>query len=235
MIAIDKNISDVRARIKQAATLYSRESSTIALLAVSKKQPVSAIQAAVAAGINDFGENYLQEAEAKIHELREISLKWHYIGSIQSNKTRTIAALFDWVHSVDRVSIAQRLSNQRSQDLAPLNICLQINIDGEDSKSGLLPAEVLEAVKQINSLPNLCIRGLMAIPAKSADIQLTRASFARMRELFEQVAQLQKQQLGDSSSFDTLSMGMSADIEPAIAEGATLLRVGTDIFGARSS
>ena len=235
MIAIDQNISEVRARIKQAATLYSRESTTIALLAVSKKQPVSAIQAAINAGVRDFGENYLQEAEAKINEFREISLNWHYIGAIQSNKTRAIASLFDWVHSVDRVSIAQRLNNQRPAGLGPLNICLQINIDAEDSKSGLLPTELLEAVQQINSLPNLQIRGLMAIPAKSPDIQATRASFARMRALFEQVQQFQNQQLSDSSCFDTLSMGMSADIEPAIAEGATLLRVGTDIFGARSS
>ena len=230
MIAIDQNITDVRARIKQAATLYSRESSTISLLAVSKKQPVSAIQVAIAAGVKDFGENYLQEAELKINELREMSLNWHYIGAIQSNKTRAIASLFDWVHSVDRVSIAQRLSNQRPQALKPLNICLQINIDAEASKSGLLPEGVLEAVKQINDMPNLCLRGLMAIPAKSEDIQSTRASFARMYQLFEQA-----QQLSEASSFDTLSMGMSADIEPAIAEGATLLRVGTDIFGARSS
>ena len=230
MIAIDQNITDVRARIKQAATLYSRESSTISLLAVSKKQPVSAIQVAIAAGVKDFGENYLQEAELKINELREMSLNWHYIGAIQSNKTRAIASLFDWVHSVDRVSIAQRLSNQRPQALEPLNICLQINIDAEASKSGLLPEDVLEAVKQINEMPNLRLRGLMAIPAKSEDIQSTRASFARMYQLFEQA-----QQLSDASSFDTLSMGMSADIEPAIAEGATLLRVGTDIFGARSS
>jgi len=230
MIAIDQNITDVRARIKQAATLYSRESSTISLLAVSKKQPVSAIQVAIAAGVKDFGENYLQEAELKINELREMSLNWHYIGAIQSNKTRAIASLFDWVHSVDRVSIAQRLSNQRPQALEPLNICLQINIDAEASKSGLLPEDVLEAVKQINDMPNLCLRGLMAIPAKSEDIQSTRASFARMYQLFEQA-----QQLSEASSFDTLSMGMSADIEPAIAEGATLLRVGTDIFGARSS
>ena len=230
MIAIDQNITDVRARIKQAATLYSRESSTISLLAVSKKQPVSAIQVAIAAGVKDFGENYLQEAELKINELREMSLNWHYIGAIQSNKTRAIASLFDWVHSVDRVSIAQRLSNQRPQALEPLNICLQINIDAEASKSGLLPEDVLEAVKQINEMPNLRLRGLMAIPAKSEDIQSTRASFARMYQLFEQA-----QQLSDASIFDTLSMGMSADIEPAIAEGATLLRVGTDIFGARSS
>ena len=230
MIAIDQNIADVRARIKQAATLYSRESSTISLLAVSKKQPVSAIEIAIAAGIKDFGENYLQEAELKINELREMSLNWHYIGAIQSNKTRSIASLFDWVHSVDRISIAQRLNNQRPEGLEPLNICLQINIDAEASKSGLLPEDVLEAVKQINDMPNLCLRGLMAIPAKSDDIQSTRHSFARMYSLFEQA-----QQLSDVSSFDTLSMGMSADIEPAIAEGATLLRVGTDIFGARSS
>lgn len=230
MIAIDQNIAYVRDRIKQAATLYSRESSTISLLAVSKKQPVSAIQAAIAAGIKDFGENYLQEAEQKINELREKSLNWHYIGAIQSNKTRAIASLFDWVHSVDRVSIAQRLSNQRPLALEPLNICLQINIDAETSKSGLLAEDVLEAVKQINEMPNLRLRGLMAIPAKSEDIQRTRASFARMHQLFEQA-----QKISDASSFDTLSMGMSADIEPAIAEGATLLRVGTDIFGARSS
>ena len=230
MIAIDQNIACVRDRIKRAATLYSRESSTISLLAVSKKQSVSAIQVAIAAGVKDFGENYLQEAELKINELREMSLNWHYIGAIQSNKTRAIASLFDWVHSVDRVSIAQRLSNQRPQALEPLNICLQINIDAEASKSGLLPEDVLEAVKQINEMPNLRLRGLMAIPAKSEDIQSTRASFARMYQLFEQA-----QQLSDASSFDTLSMGMSADIEPAIAEGATLLRVGTDIFGARSS
>jgi pyridoxal phosphate enzyme (YggS family) len=230
MIAIDQNIADVRARIKQAATLYSRESSTISLLAVSKKQPVSAIEIAIAAGIKDFGENYLQEAELKINELREMSLNWHYIGAIQSNKTRSIASLFDWVHSVDRISIAQRLNNQRPEGLEALNICLQINIDAEASKSGLLPEDVLEAVKQINDMPNLCLRGLMAIPAKSDDIQSTRHSFARMYALFEQA-----QQLSDVSSFDTLSMGMSADIEPAIAEGATLLRVGTDIFGARSS
>ena len=230
MIAIDQNIADVRARIKQAATLYSRESSTISLLAVSKKQPVNAIKVAIAAGIKDFGENYLQEAELKINELREMSLNWHYIGAIQSNKTRSIASLFDWVHSVDRVSIAQRLSNQRPEGLPPLNICLQINIDKEASKSGLLPEDVLAAVQQINDMPNLCLRGFMAIPAKSDDIQSTRASFARMYALFEQA-----QQLSDVASFDTLSMGMSADIEPAIAEGATLLRVGTDIFGARSS
>jgi pyridoxal phosphate enzyme (YggS family) len=230
MIAIDQNIADVRARIKQATTLYSRESSTIALLAVSKKQPVSAIQVAIAAGINDFGENYLQEAEAKISEIREKSLNWHYIGSIQSNKTRSIAELFDWVHSVDRVSIAQRLSRQRPESLAPLNICLQVNIDAEASKSGLLPAEVLDAVSQISAMPNLRLRGLMAIPAKSTDVEATRASFARMNTLFKQA-----QQCINCSSFDSLSMGMSADIEPAIAEGATLLRVGTDIFGARSS
>ena len=172
MIAIDQNIADVRARIKQAATLYSRESSTISLLAVSKKQPVSAIEIAIAAGIKDFGENYLQEAELKINELREMSLNWHYIGAIQSNKTRSIASLFDWVHSVDRISIAQRLNNQRPEGLEPLNICLQINIDAEASKSGLLPEDVLEAVKQINDMPNLCLRGLMAIPAKARDTAL---------------------------------------------------------------
>lgn len=243
MIAIDENIAAVRSRIQRASAenlqdgnnLPSRGS--ISLLAVSKKQPVDAIRAAMAAGINDFGENYLQEAEAKISELKAYSLTWHYIGAIQSNKTRAIASVFDWVHSVDRLRIAQRLSDQRPADKPPLNICLQINIDHEANKAGIQPEQLAECVNDIIRLPKLRLRGLMSIPANSKDSLAKRASFAKMHLLFKEtkamIANLEDDQSG--ARFDTLSMGMSADLELAIAEGATLLRVGTDIFGPRSS
>ena len=228
MIAIDKNIAAVNARIQRACEQSSRDCNTVKLLAVSKKQPVSAIRSAVGEGIADFGENYLQEAETKIAELQEMSLKWHYIGAIQSNKTRAIASLFDWVHSVERASIAKRLSDQRPADRPPLNICLQINIDQELNKSGVAPDELLPLAHSIAGLPGLRLRGLMAIPAQGADSDTRRASFKRMRSLFDQLAER-------DSGVDTLSMGMSADLELAIEEGATLLRIGTDIFGPRGS
>ena len=228
MIAIDKNIAAVNTRIQRSCDENSRDRSTVALLAVSKKQPVSAIRQAVAAGVADFGENYLQEAEAKITELREMSLIWHYIGVIQSNKTRAIASLFDWVHSVDRLSIAHRLNDQRPDNMPPLNICLQINIDQESSKAGLSPAQLPDVLAAIKALPRLQLRGLMAIPAAAAGPELRRASFTRMHLLFDTMR-------CDYPKLDTLSMGMSADLELAIAEGATLLRVGTDIFGPRGS
>lgn len=244
MIAIDKNIAAVRARIECASRENLHDgnnlpnSEIISLLAVSKKQPVAAIQAAIAAGIRDFGENYLQEAESKIRELQAYSLNWHYIGAIQSNKTAAIASQFDWVHSVDRLSIAQRLSKQRPEHKSPLNICLQINIDQEATKAGILPEQLAEMIVHINQLPRLCLRGLMAIPANSEDLLVKRASFAKMHSLFIEaratLANLNANN-GSACQFDTLSMGMSADLELAIAEGATLLRVGTDIFGARGS
>lgn len=251
MIAIEKNIAAVRQRIKlaQAKILPDGEVVTAQpenvgqsidknlplLLAVSKKQPVSAINQAIDAGIGDFGENYLQEAEAKIAELQEKSLTWHYIGAIQSNKTRAIASLFDWVHSVDRLSIAQRLSQQRPLHLAPLNICLQINIDNETSKSGIAPDQLADMATAIVKLPGVNLRGLMAIPAQTTDIDAKRKSFAAMRKLFEQLRAQMAQEQSSDNQFDTLSMGMSADLELAVAEGATLLRVGTDIFGPRGS
>ena len=228
MIAIDKNIAAVNARIQRSCDENSRDRNTVALLAVSKKQPVAAIRQAVAAGVADFGENYLQEAEAKITELREMSLIWHYIGAIQSNKTRAIAKLFDWVHSVDRLSIAQRLNDQRPESMPPLNICLQINIDQESSKAGFSQMQIPAVLAAVSALPRLRLRGLMAIPAADAGPDLRRASFNRMHQLFDGMRR-------EYPQVDTLSMGMSADLELAIAEGATLLRVGTDIFGPRSS
>ena len=251
MIAIEKNIAAVRQRIKlaQVKTLaegevvtslpenmgQSIDQSSPLLLAVSKKQPVSAINQAIDAGIRDFGENYLQEAEAKIAELQGKSLIWHYIGAIQSNKARAIANLFDWVHSVDRLSIAQRLSQQRPSHLAPLNICLQINIDNESSKSGIAPDQLADMATGIVKLPGVSLRGLMAIPAQTTDVDAKRKSFAAMRKLFEQLRDQLDREQGSDNQFDTLSMGMSADLELAVAEGATLLRVGTDIFGPRGS
>ncbi len=228
MIDIEKNIAAVQARICRALAENSRSDDSVELLAVSKKQPISAILAANTAGLRDFGENYLQEAAVKISELQEKSLNWHFIGMIQSNKARSIADEFDWVHSVDQLKIAQRLSTHRSASRKPLNICLQVNIDDEDSKAGVRPDQLSDLIGQVDKLPQLCLRGLMAIPSRSNSAEQTRQSFSRMSQLFE----LGKDQL-NSPHFDTLSMGMSNDLELAIAEGATLLRIGTDIFGSR--
>lgn len=229
MIDIERNIAGVKGRIQQAISKSLRDDLNVNLLAVSKNQPASAIITAHASGLSDFGENYVQEAEAKIRELSTYSIKWHFIGEIQSNKTRFIAEHFDWVHSVDRLKIAQRLNDQRPIDLPPLNICLQINIDNEASKAGIREESLADLITAIQSMPNLCLRGLMAIPAPIATAaKRSSNSFARMRVLFDQ----HQQQLG-AEEFDTLSMGMSADLELAVAEGATLLRVGSDIFGPR--
>lgn len=232
MIPIEHNIAVTLARINRAADSYDRKRSTISLLAVSKKQSVEAIQAAVAAGLIDFGENYLQEAEQKIQQLQALNLSWHYIGGIQSNKTQTIARLFNWVHSVDRIKLARRLSDQRPVGMPPLNICLQVNIDNEEAKSGFDADHISAAVTEINRLPRLQLRGLMAIPAQSNNEAEQRDSFSRMRTLFDSVKDA-IEAVNDKASFDTLSMGMSADLESAIAEGATIVRVGTDIFGPR--
>ena len=229
---IEHNIAITLERINRAADNYNRKRSTISLLAVSKKQSVEAIQAAVAAGLIDFGENYVQEAEQKIQQLQALNLSWHYIGVIQSNKTQSIARLFNWVHSVDRIKLARRLSNQRPADMPPLNICLQVNIDNEEGKSGFDAAHISAAVNEINCLPRLQLRGLMAIPAQLESKAEQRDSFSRMRALFDSVKDA-IDSVNDRASFDTLSMGMSADLELAIAEGATIVRVGTDIFGPR--
>lgn len=223
MSTIANNIAKVAARIREAAQAAARNPDQVHLLAVSKTQPAEAIRQTCQAGLHDFGENYLQEALEKQADLADLPLTWHFIGPIQSNKTKAIAEHFDWVHSVDRLKIAQRLSDQRPESLPPLNICLQVNVSGEASKSGCEPQDVPQLAQAIAALPRLRLRGLMAIPEPTDDPTEQRAAFARLRHL---QAELQM-------DLDTLSMGMSQDLEAAIAEGATWVRIGTALFGAR--
>lgn len=225
MTQIAVSIDKVRERIARAAKLVGRHPQSVMLLAVSKTKPATAIRAAYVADQRDFGENYLQEALDKQSELNDLPLIWHFIGPIQSNKTRAIAEHFTWAHSVDRLKIAQRLSEQRPAELPPLQICLQVNISNEPTKSGCTPAELPALIAEVTKLPRLQLRGLMAIPDHSSDVQLAEA-FAAMQHLL-QTAQ------ADYPALDTLSMGMSADLELAIAHGATMVRIGSDIFGAR--
>ena len=198
------------------------------LLAVSKTCPGVSVREAHAAGQRDFGENYVQEALAKIDELADLraDLRWHLIGPLQSNKAREVAARFDWVHAVDRLKLAQRLSDLRPAGLEPLQVCLQVNISGEDSKSGVAPGEALALARAVAALPRLKLRGLMAIPEPAGDLASQRAPHRALRELFEAMN-------AEGLGLDTLSIGMSADLEAAIAEGATWVRIGTAIFGSR--
>ncbi|MNM75271.1 hypothetical protein D3C76_577650 [compost metagenome] len=223
MSTIADNLSALAARIASAAQAAGRAPASVQLLAVSKTKPASAIREIHAAGVRDVGENYLQEALSKQEALRDLPLIWHFIGPIQSNKTKAIAEHFDWVHSVDRLKIAQRLSEQRPSGLEPLNICLQVNVSGEDSKSGCEPRDLPALAKAVAALPNLRLRGLMAIPEPTDDRVAQEAAFASLRQLQESLG------LG----LDTLSMGMSHDLEAAIAQGATWVRIGTALFGAR--
>ena len=225
MSTIANNIAKVATRIREAAQAVARDPDEVRLLAVSKTQPAAAIREASRAGVRDFGENYLQEALEKQAELTDLSLTWHFIGPIQSNKTKAIAEHFDWVHSVDRLKIAQRLSDQRPEPLPPLNICLQVNVSGEASKSGCEPQDVPALAQAIAALPRLRLRGLMTIPEPTDDPAEQRAAFARLRQLQNEL----------DLELDTLSMGMSQDLEAAIAEGATWVRIGTALFGARAS
>ncbi|WP_346838472.1 YggS family pyridoxal phosphate-dependent enzyme [Microbulbifer sp. SAOS-129_SWC] len=225
---ITENLNRVRERIVTACAESGRDPQSVTLLAVSKTRPAGDLRVACAAGQRDFGENYLQEALEKQAQLSDLPIVWHFIGPLQSNKTRAVAEHFDWMHSVDRLKIAQRLSAQRPAGLAPLNICLQVNIDAEQSKSGAPPAEVAALAQAVAALPNLRLRGLMAIPAPRPDPALQCQPFERMAALLQDLReQLPEQPL------DTLSMGMSADMAAAIAGGATIVRIGTDIFGAR--
>ena len=223
MSTIAGNIARVEARIRAAALAVQRDVTSIHLLAVSKTKPAGALREAHAAGIRDFGENYLQEARAKQLELADLPLCWHFIGPIQSNKTRDIAEHFAWVHSVDRLKIAQRLSEQRPANLPPLNICIQVNVSGEASKSGCTPADLPALAAAISALPRLKLRGLMAIPEPTEDRAEQDAAFATVRTLQESL----------NMGLDTLSMGMSHDLESAIAQGATWVRIGTALLGAR--
>jgi pyridoxal phosphate enzyme (YggS family) len=230
MANIENNTTSVQRRLQQAARDAGRNPEDILLLAVSKTRTSAQVKAAVDCGLSSFGENYLQEAIEKIEQLRGLDISWHFIGPLQSNKSRQVAEHFDWVHSVDRLKIAKRLSDQRPTDMPPLNICLQVNIDNEPSKSGLSPQQAVAAACSIAALPNLRLRGLMAIPRPSTEPAEQRQPFAQLRALLAEI----NSKLDNSQKLDTLSMGMSGDLEPAIYEGATIVRVGTDIFGPRS-
>ena len=223
MSTIADNILQVSSRIHAATLAANRAENSVRLLAVSKTKPAQDLREAYAAGLRDFGENYLQEALGKQLELADLPLIWHFIGPIQSNKTRAIAEHFDWVHSVDRLKIAQRLSEQRPADLPPLNICIQVNVSGEASKSGCTPADLPALANAISNLPRLKLRGLMAIPEPTEDRAAQDASFAAVQSL----------QASLNLPLDTRSMGMSHDLESAIAMGATWVRIGTALFGAR--
>lgn len=225
---VKSRLQQVRARIAAAAVAAGRPADEITLIAVSKTRPVADLLAAQAAGQNCFGESYLQEALVKIEAMHEPTPEWHFIGPIQSNKTRRIAESFDWVHSVDRASIAERLNRQRPAHLPPLNICLQVNISAETAKSGCSPQQLAELAQVINDADRLCLRGLMAIPVASDQLSAQRQSFRQLRELYEQLQTTH-------GPLDTLSMGMSNDLEAAIFEGATHVRIGSAIFGPRTS
>ena len=226
MATIGFNMQAVRQRVADAARACGRDPAAVGLIAVSKTFGADAVAAAHACGQRVFGENYVQEAVDKIVALASLGLEWHFIGPIQSNKTRQIAENFAWVHSVDRAKIAERLSAARPDALAPLQVCIQINIGDENTKGGVAPADALALARAIAALPRLKLRGLMTIPPASDEPAQQRRYFAELRKLKEQLATA-------GVALDTLSMGMSADLEAAIAEGATLVRVGTAIFGQR--
>lgn len=229
MYKIDDQLAKVTARIQQAALAAGRNPETVRLIAVSKTQPAAAIARAYDWGQRAFGENYLQEALEKQTQLLALTdIEWHFIGPIQSNKTRPIAENFAWVHSIDREKVAQRLNDQRPANLSPLQVCLQVNIDDETSKSGVKLNEVAKLAEVINKLPRLKLRGLMCIPAAANTEPQQRAAFAKLKQALVDL------QTKGYAGLDTLSMGMSGDMEAAIAEGATFVRVGTDIFGARA-
>ena len=227
---IENNITLVTARVNQAAIAAGRSPDEILLLAVSKTRSAEDIRSAINAGIREFGENYLQEAVEKIAQLAAENLQWHFIGPIQSNKTRLVAENFSWAHSVDRLKIAQRLSEQRPSGLPPLNICLQVNIDNEASKSGFATEETEAAALAIAQLPGLKLRGLMAIPRAEPTYDQQIVAFRALADLRDRI----NQSLDNSEKLDTLSMGMSSDLEAAISQGSTIVRVGTDIFGKRT-
>ena len=234
MTTIQHQLEAVRAQIAQACQRAGRPADSVALLAVSKTFPATAVAEAAQAGQRAFGENYLQEAVDKMADPALAAwpdLVWHCIGPIQSNKTKLVAEHFQWAHTVDRLKIAERLSAQRPAHLPPLNICIQVNMDGGENKSGVAPDEALDLARAIAALPRLCLRGLMSIPEPAPDYAAQYAVHARTQALFDQIRQ---SRAVDATVFDTLSMGMTADLDAAIAAGSTLVRVGTGIFGGRT-
>jgi pyridoxal phosphate enzyme (YggS family) len=212
--------------LHQAAIEAGRDPSGVHLLAVSKKQPLEKIREAAAAGQRDFGENFVQEGVEKIEALSDLDLTWHFIGHLQNNKTRVVAEYFDWVHTIDKLKTARRLSEQRPPGLPPLNICIQVNVDSESSKSGVAPGDLRELAAGCAELPNLRFRGLMCLPAMRSEFEDQRVPFAAMRRLAEELRR-------DGLETDTLSMGMTADYRAAVFEGATIVRIGTALFGER--
>lgn len=226
MDTIEKRLQAVKSRIAAACAGVGRDPRDIVLVAVGKTFPADDLRAAHAAGQRDFGENQVQEALAKIERLADLRLVWHFIGPVQSNKTRPVAERFDWVHSVDRLKIAERLSEQRPAALLPLQVCVQVNVSGEASKSGVPPVEAPALAQAVASLPRLRLRGLMAIPEPTTDLALARRRFETLRDL-------QAELVRGGLPLDTLSMGMSDDLEAAVAAGATMVRVGSAIFGPR--
>ncbi len=220
------HVNYVRSRIRRAAEAAGRDPATVTLVAVTKAQTAESVRLAATAGVTDFGENYLQEASAKMDRLADLPLRWHFIGSIQSNKTRAIAERFDWVHSIDRLSIARRLSEQRPFHAPPLNLCIQVELEPEPTKSGIEPDEIGPLAAAAAELPRVRLRGLMCVPPPQPDAMAARAVFARLRTLLEELN-------ASGHKLDTLSMGMSGDFESAVAEGATLVRIGTALFGSR--
>ena len=223
---IAKNLEYVKTKIQEHADQYGRSPRSIRLLAVSKRKSAEDVRLAYQCGQTEFGENFLQEAQHKIQALKDLDIGWHFIGAVQSNKTKAIAELFDWVHCIDRIKIARRLSEQRSGHAKPLNVCIQVNLDQEHTKAGIAVEAVPELAQTIQPLPGLKLRGLMSIPAPSHSLATQRAGFARMAEA---LVALQRQGI----DCDTLSMGMTQDMEAAIAEGSTIVRIGTAIFGER--
>lgn len=223
---VQERLAAVQARITEAERAYRRPAGSVQLLAVSKRQPIAFIQEAFDAGQRAFGENYLQEGVEKCQALADMPIEWHFIGALQSNKTKPAAEHFDWVHTIDRIKIARRLSEQRPDTSAPLNCCIQVNVSGESSKAGVAPDEAEALAHEVANLPRLKLRGLMTLPEAVEDFAKQRAAFASLR-------QLQETLIASGLTLDTLSMGMSNDLEAAIAEGSTMVRLGTAVFGPR--
>jgi pyridoxal phosphate enzyme (YggS family) len=226
VIGVTENLKLIRDLLAESAVKAHRDPGDVHLVAVSKKQPLAKILEAVAAGQRDFGENLVQEGLEKIEQTASMGLVWHFIGHLQTNKTRSVAEHFDWVHTIDRLKTAARLSRQRPAGKAPLNVCLQVNIDDEATKSGVAPADLRNLAAAVTELPNLRLRGLMCLPAARSNPEEQKEPFARLRELAESLA-------AEGIETDTLSMGMSGDFEAAVAEGASIVRIGTAVFGPR--
>jgi pyridoxal phosphate enzyme (YggS family) len=222
------HVNHVRSRILRAAEAAGRDAATITLVAVSKSKTAESMRAAATAGVTDFGENYLQEAMQKLGELRDLALRWHFIGGLQSNKTRAVAEHFDWVHSIDRISVARRLSEQRPFHAAPLNLFIQVAVVPEATKGGIAPVGLPELAARIAELPRVRLRGLMCVPPPQPDVAAERAVFSHLRRLQDEL-------IAAGHALDSLSMGMSGDFESAIAEGATHVRIGTALFGSREA